>query len=384
MTTFIDGIVITQKYFECDQIKELAGIRSLAYRGKGDIRFDGSECEDEEVIGEQNRKAWIHGSHGTKIQVGSYGGLVSLAGNPGRWGRADNLFNHDLDGTIAAANGILTMKGLPAFCTGDPVATTRMSQVMTDQGRMMATGGDLSVDGYLYPKGDGTYRQGARVWTIHVTRNFVTGSESNAVAVLNWLDGQSVARVKKQRFGRSTVVWGNLRYCQVEAYLKADELLNHCKGDLERQMMMQNPAYIWAKENGVVRIEVKAAKDYLRDRGLTYLGAWTMEKVIQLFDERTELLHRVKCDIEEFDPAMLPSRIATTAAAWLQGVDVSTTLKRRTFYNHAAALRKYGIDISEKRNIATMPVRIKTIEMQAAAVPDWYSMDRATVLRVAA
>ena len=83
-------------------------------------------------------------------------------------------------------------------------------------------------------------------------------------------------------------------------------------------------------------------------------------------------------------PAMLPSRIATTAAAWLQGVDVSTTLKRRTFYNHAAALRKYGIDISEKRNIATMPVRIKTIEMQAAAVPDWYSMDRATVLRVAA
>lgn len=383
MTTFIDGIVMTQKYLDCDEIKELAGIRSLAYRGKGDIRFDGTECEDEEVLGEQSRKAWIHGSHGTKIQVGSLGGLVSLAGNPGRWGRADNLFNHDLDGTVAASNWILGLKGLPAFRAGEPVATARIGKVLTDQGFMYASGGNMETDGYLYPKGDGTFRQGARVWTIHVTRNFVTGSESNAVAVLNWLDGQSVARVKKKRFGRSTVVWGNLRYCQVEAYLKADELLNHCKGDLERQMMMQNPAYIWAKENGVVRIEVKAAKDYLRDRGLTYLGAWTMEKVIQLFDERTELLHRVKCDIEEFDPAMLPSRIATTAAAWLQGVDVTTTLSRATFYRHAAALREYGIDIAEKRNVATMPVRIKTIEMQAASIPDWYAM-QATTLREAA
>ena len=377
MTTFIDGIVLTQKYLDCDAIKELAGIRSLAYRGRGDIRFDGTECEDEEVIGEQGRKAWIHGSHGTKIQVGSLGGLVSLAGNPGRWGRQDNLFNHDLDGTISRSNAILALKGLPPFQCGEPVATARLGQVMTDTGLMMATGGDMTTDGYLYPKGDGTYRQGARVWTIHVTRNFVTGSEGNAVAVLNWLDGQSVARVKKKRFGRSTVVWGNLRYCQVEAYLKADELLSHCNGEIERQAMKQNPAYLWAKENGIVRIEVKAAKDYLRDRGLTYLGAWTMEKVIQLFDERTELLHRVKCDLEEFDPTMLPSRIATTAAAWMQGVDVTTTLSRATFYRHAAALREYGIDIAEKRNVRTMPVRIKTIEIQAAAAPHWYDLRKA-------
>jgi len=374
MTTFIDGICLTQKYLEIDQVRELAGIRSLAYRGKGDIRFDGTECEEEEVIGEQGRKAWIHGSHGTKVQVGSLGGLVSLAGNPGRWGREDNLFNHDLAGTIDAANHVLSMKGLPPFQFGEPVATANYGRVLTDQGFVYATGGDMSVDGFLYAKGDGTFRQAARVWTIHVTRNYVTGSESNALAVLNWLDGQSVARVKKKRFGRSTVVWGNLKYCQVEAYLKAEELIDHCNGDLEREMMKQNPAYIWAKENGVVRIEVKAAKDYLRDRGLTYLGAWTMEKVIQLFEERTELLHRVKCDVEEFDPATLPSRIATTAAAWLQGVDVTTTLNRRTFYRHAAALREYGIDIAEKRNIKTMPVRIRTIDLQRSDVPTWYAL----------
>lgn len=109
-----------------------------------------------------------------------------------------------------------------------------------------------------------------------------------------------------------------------------------------------------------------------------------MNKVIQLFDERTEILHRVKCDVEEFDPSTLPSSIATSAAAWLKGVDVRTTLKPRTFFNHARRLREYGIDISEKRNIEQMPIKIKTIELTAAAAPDWYSMERTPLIQVAA
>lgn len=222
------------------------------------------------------------------------------------------------------------------------------------------------------------------MWSIHVTRNYVTGSEANAQAVLNWLDSQSVARVKKKRFGKSTVTWGNLNYCQTEAYIKHEEMLDHCKGNIERELMRQNPAYLWAKANGVVRIEVKAAKDYLRDRDLTWLGAWDMTNVIQLFEDRTEILHRVKCDIEEFDPSMLPSSVATTAAAWLKGVDVKTTLRRATFFRHAKALRGYGIDISEKRNVEQMPIKIKTIELVASAAPDWYSMERTPMVRVAA
>jgi len=371
---FIDGIVLTQKYLDCDNVRELSGMRSLAYREKGDIKFDGTECEDQELIGDQGRKAWIHGSHSTKIQVGSMGGLVSLAGNPGRWSRGDNLFNLDLDGTIEAANAILALKGLPPFQAGEPIGDACIKPTLVNEGFINATGGDLSAAGYVYLKGDGTYRQGARVWGIHVTKNFVTGSEANAIAVLNWLDSQSVARVKKKRFGKSTVVWGNLNYCQTEAYLKADELMDHCKGEIEREKMRQNPAYQYAKENGIVRIEVKAAKDYLRDRGLTHLGAWTMKNVIQLFEERTELLNRVKTDIEEFDPATLPAGLACTAAAWLRGEDVSRLIKTRTFYNHAKKLREYGIDIAEKRNIHTMPVKIRTIEMQSATVPDWYNL----------
>lgn len=382
MTTFLDGIVLTQKYYG-GSVRDLAGVRSIAYRGQGDIDRLGAVVDEETVIGEQFRHAWIQGSHSTAIRMKSEGGLISLAGNPGRWSRPDNLFNLDLADTIAASNQLLGSQGLPPFEAGEPIGSGRIEPRFVDGRLLMATGGDLSSIDYVVPQYDGTFRPGARVWSMHITRNYVTGSEENALAVLNWLDSQSVARVKKKRFGRSTVVWGSLKYCQVEAYLKADEMMDHCKGEIEREMMRQNPAYQWAKENGIVRIEVKAAKDYLRDRGLTYLGAWDMEKVIQLFDERTEVLHRVKADVEEFDAAELPKKVACTAAAWLRGEDVERLLSRATFYRHAKVLREYGIDIAEKRNILTMPVRVKTIEMQVAAVPDWYSV-AVTPLRMAA
>lgn len=384
MTTFVDGIVLTQKH-RTGTVRELAGVRSLAYRGAGDINRDGEEVEEQEVIGENFRHAWIQGSHSTAIRVKSEDGLVSMCGNPGRWSRPDNLFNCDLEGTVEAANHIVRLKGLPDFDFGEPIASARLDKVLLPGGFTYATGGaDLKPEAYVVSNGDGTFRQGARVWSIHATRNYLTGSEANAQAVLNWLDSQSVARVKKKRFGKSTVTWGNLNYCQTEAYIKHEEMMDHCKGNLEREMMRQNPAYQWAKQNGVVRIEVKAAKDYLRDRDLTWLGAWDMSKVIQLFEERTEILHRVKCDIEEFDPSTLPSSVATTAAAWLKGVDVRTTLKRSTFFSHAKRLREYGIDISEKRNVEQMPIRIRTIDLVAASAPDWYSMERTPLVRVAA
>lgn len=382
-TTFIDGIILSQR-FPTDSVKTIAGLRTIAFREPGDISFDGSTVEERDILPERLRSAWIQGSHSTKVQVSSDGTLVQLKGNPGRFGRSDNVFNLGWDETFAASNRILHSQGLPAFVCGEQAASPRIfRQVDGDMASRAefahylcipepgtpeyAAARRFSHDGDLTPG-----HEGARVWSIHVTRNLVTGSESNAIAVLNWLDGQSVARVKKKRFGKSTVVWGSLKYCQVEAYLKADEMMDHCRGEIEREMMRQNPVYHWCRENGVVRVEVKAAKDCLRDRGLTWAGDWTMTKVIQLFEDRTEILHRVKADVEEFDPAMLPSNVSMTASAWLRGEDVRRVMKRATFYRHAALLREYGIDIAEPRNVASMPVRIKTIDIQPAGVPDWY------------
>jgi len=353
--------------FRPDSVKSLAGLRSISYRETGDINHEGETVEDQEVLPERIRSAWIQGSHNTKIQMSSDGTLVQLKGNPGRFGRSDNVFNRDWDGTLAVCNQLLNSQGLPAFDVGEPYAS---SELIYDLDGNLASRPEFK--GYMVSPEEGAGHEGARVWSIHVTRNFIAGSDANALAVIGWLDSQSVARVKKQRFGKSTVVWGHLRYCQVEAYLKADEMLAHCKGEIEREQMRQNPVYQWCRENGVVRVEVKAAKDCLRDMGLTWAGEWTMNKVIQLFEARTELLHRVKTDIEEFDPATLPSRVALTAEAWLRGADVRRSMSKVTFWRHAKVLREYGIDIAEPRNVFSMPVRIKTIELQSAVAPDWY------------
>lgn len=329
------------------QARELAGFRNLRYRDKGDIKRDGSEAIEEEVIGGGASWAWIQGSHSTAIRVKSFEGVVALAGNPGRWGKADNLFGLDLDGTLQAANWILRGQQLPEFQPGEAYAPLN---------------GECELK-----------YTGARVWSIHLTRNYATGSQANAEAVINWLDGQSIARVKKSRLGASTVVWGSLKYCQTEAYIKADEMIAHAKGEEAKQAVRESKEYQYALENGIVRIEVKAAKDYLREKGLTYLGAWDMGTVTRIFEERTEVLNRVKLDVEEFSLLDVPLRYRMTAAAWLQGEDVAHLFNNRmTLYRHAKALRAFGLDITEKRNIEKFPVRIRTINLVPLSPPDFY------------
>lgn len=341
---FCDGIIISQHQ---KNARTLAGFRSIRFREAGDINRDGHAVEQEEVVNEMASWAWIQGSHSTAIRVKSFENVVALAGNPGRWGKPDNLFGLDLAGTLESANGILRGQGLPGFTVGEPFSP------LNDECEVRYTG--------------------ARVWSIHLTRNYATGSPENAQAVINWLDTQSVARVKKSRLGGSTVVWGSLKYCQTEAYIKADEMLAHAKGDEAKQKVRDSAEYQWAKDQGIVRIEVKAAKDYLREKGLTYLGAWDMGTVTRIFDERTEVLRRMRVDADEFDIMDVPSTYRMTAAAWLRGEDVAHRFNNRmSLYRHAKALRAFGIDICQPRNVATLPVRIRTIDLVPLEPPHFY------------
>lgn len=341
---FIDGIILSQTH---KNAPTLAGIRSIRYRQPGDINRDGFAVEELEAIDEVASWAWIQGSHSTAIRVKSIDDCVALAGNPGRFGKSDNLFGLDLPGTIAASNRILEAKGLPFFSSGTQTSTEVNSCEL--------------------------HYTGARIWSIHITQNFATGSQENAETVLNWVDTQSVARVKKSRLGKSTVVWGSLNYCQTEIYIKADEMLAHAKGSEAKETIRQSKEYQYALENGVVRVEVKAAKDYLREHELTYLGAWDMGTVHRIFSERTEILNRTKFDSEEFNLMDIPFRYRATAAAWLRGEDVTVLFNNRmSLYRHAKQLRNFGIDITLKRNIATFPIRIRTINLVPLSPPDFY------------
>lgn len=345
---FCDWLSISQKHRD---VRPLAGLRTISFRDVGDIDREGSPVEREEVLGERAHWAWVQGSHDTRLRVVSHNGVVALSGNPGRFGRPDNLFNLDFFDTIHRATAIMDDQGLPGFDVGEPVGAAGL-------------GAELQWSG-------------ARVWCVHLTRNYLTGSPENARHAINWLDGQTVARVKKSRLGASTVAWGSLKYAQTEVYVKADEMLAHCRSDDEREAMRASPVYNWARDNGVLRVEVKAGKDYLRYKGLTYLGNWTVGAIEKVFEDRTEVLRRCRVDVDEFDVSALPRRLRFVAAAWMKGEDVRALyadVSRYTLWRHAKALRDYGIDILEPRNLSTFPVRVRTVELRPASVPEWYTL----------
>lgn len=357
---FVDGITLTRK-FKPDSIKVLAGLRTLNFREAGDVDRDGNTVMETEVLGERLGTAWIHGSHDTKLQLRSDGTTLSFKGNPGRWCRADNLFNLGLDDTIAKVNEIVAGQGFPlhAFVAGkrDPYTQSQLAKLDLNE---------LLEEPWT----------GARVWSIHLTQNYTTGSPEAAKAVIDWANTQSVARVKKSRLGLSTIVWGSIKYCQTELYIKADEMLAHCRDAEAKAAMRESEAYKYALDNGIIRLEVKCAKDFLKHRKLTYLGNWDMGTVTALFAEKAEILQR--CEIAERDDdamlAALPASTRVHAAAWLAGIDVAPLMSRATFYRHAKVLREYGIDISEPRNIAVVRPKMKEVVISAASVPDWYSL----------
>lgn len=363
---FIDGIVLTQR-FATDSIKVLCGLRNLVYREPGDINLVGAVVEETEVVGDYMKTAWIRGSHESKIQLRSDGTLLSLKGNPGRWCRPDNLFNLDLADTIGLANRIVSEHGFPvgAFVPGrrDPYTKSQLAKM------------DFKKDDIPEEPWTGT-----RVWSIHLTQNYTTGSPENAKAVIEWLNTQSVARVKKSRLGLSTIIWGNLSFCQTEVYIKADEMLAHCKTPAAKKAMALTDAYRFAKENGIIRLEVKCAKDFLKHRKLTYLGNWDMGTVTKLFKEKSEILERCKLSEAVDDAAViaaLPPSTRVHAAAWYAGVDVAPLMSRATFYRHAKILRPLGIDISEPRNVTVIRPKMRDIIVQAVPVPSWYQLSAA-------
>lgn len=372
---FVDHLVITQKFGPAQSpefgpvrphIPHLAGIRRLSFREPGDINKDGVVQGETEVISETQSAAWLHGSHETRLQLKSDGSTLLAAGNPGRFGRPDNTFNLALDPTIEKLNSIVEGQGFPpnAFRRGDLVD-------YSEQGihnKLRVGRADEATEGRY---------DGSRVWGIHMTENYLTGSPANLKHTTNWLSTQSMRRVTMKRRGTSTLEFGAIGYCQTQMYDKASELLAHCKNADERKKMMDTEIWQYAHDNGLLRVEVKCAKDFLVHKGLTYLGAWDMGKVIEIFKERTELLDRLEVQVDEMDVERLPKSVRMEAAAWLSGVDIRAVMAESTFYRKAKILGEYGLDVFQKRDLAVVRPIMKQIEISPAAIPEWYDLNAA-------
>ena len=383
----------------------LCGVRRMSYREEGDIDFEGNVTDEATLVSESQSPAWLHGSHETRLQVKSDGRKVLFAGNPGRFGRPDNIWNLGLDESVQRANEVLEQYGFPAGVF-HPGQELQYHETAWEQGKKPICIGRAD-------EASETRFAGARVWGIHLTQNYVTGSPTNLQHTVNWLATQSMRRVTSKRRGGSTLEFGAIGYCQTQLYDKAAEMLAHTKCKDEKAFLQgkmsdeqerryidgvthpssgisrkkseaeilalyaKRRAYQYAYDNGLLRVEVKCAKDYLVHKGLTYLGAWDMGKVIEIFKERTEIMTRLEVEVDELDVQRLPKPLRMAAAAWLAGVDLKTIMPESTFFRKAKLLGEYGLDVYKRRDVAVVRPLMKQIEIAVATPPDWYKLHAA-------
>lgn len=297
---------------------------------------------------ERNQSTRFQGSFDTSVRVGCDGFRVSVSGNPGRLSRPDNVFNHGLAGTVAACNRVLVELGLPPFTASGPERPAGAAREVAQPGR------------------------GCVVSRLDVTRNYATGSEGSARAFIRWLSGRSIARMKRGQAGDESVWWANTRH-MLKAYIKHLEMVKHGSSK-------DDPMVVWLKERGVVRVELELKKRLLSELGLNDLANLSDEKLEEIYEHQIEPFKRAdrSCDDDILDH--VPQRSKAIAAAWLAGTDVRDLVGKSQLYVHAKRLKESGLDILTPRfasGVARLPVKVRFIDLEPVAVPDWYSLERA-------
>lgn len=316
------------------------------------VTYDGGGAS----VFERHRAARIQGSHSTSCSVKSDGSCVVLSGNFGRLNRADNLFNLDPLQTLERANLAAQFAGVPAF------------QFHEQPNDRASSGVELAPIGY---SGRDFQQSRARYEFIHLsridlTKNYRCGSVAAARSVIRAVSGKSVSRVKKGVGGDASVWWSNTRY-MLKVYIKALEMESHG--------ITSGAAYEYARDNGIIRLEIELKRRELADLGWSdfaeFVKAWDMGKVHQLFSDYEKILtvENISNDAEFIDS--LPQKLRVTAAAFLAGRDVKAMVSRATYFRYRKALLGYGIDIADERP-AQLNVKVRTVEITPVSAPDWY------------
>jgi hypothetical protein len=329
----------------------------------GDGRVLRSDLDLETLHSDSVRFLRHEGSHSTAVFLRSDGRNVSQWGNVGRYGRPDNVFNLSWAETFERAGQLNQQLNLPAFTVGEqferPVKTLRDARL-----------------GLFYAW------TGARVSELHLTANYSTGSDSLAREAIRHFTSQRAARLSKSRLGATTVVFGNHAKGgrQVEVYTKADEMLAHAKGEKAKEAMRQSMTYQWARDVGLVRVELKMRRMALRDAAMNYAGGITMEKIVSIFAKHTDFLIDAAPERTVRLVDSMPRKLRLYALSWIRGDDVAAMLSRAQFYRVRNELHNYGIDISEpraksdtaERDLQSLLDRLPEFQLRPLQEPEWY------------
>lgn len=316
------------------------------------VTYDGGGTS----VFERHRPARLSGSHSTSCSVKSDGSCVVFSGNFGRLNRSDNLFNFDPLRTLERANLAAQFAGLPPFQFHDQRSDTTSSEVE------MAPIGHADRD---FQQDRARYEH-IHLSRVDLTKNYRCGSVAAARSVIRAISGKSVSRVKKGVGGDASVWWSNTRY-MLKVYIKALEM--------EAHGTTSGAAYEYARDNGIIRLEIELKRRELADLGWSdfaeFVKAWDMGKVHNLFADYEKILtvENISNDAEFIDA--LPQKLRVTAAAFLAGRDVKSMMSRASYFRYRKALLDYGIDIADERP-AQLNIKIRTVEITPVSAPEWY------------
>lgn len=318
------------------------------------VTYDGSG----KVVFERHRASRVRGSHETSCSLKSDGQSVVASGNFGRLNRGDNLFNFNPVEFLRRANAVVAFAGLPLFSFVDS-GTSASGRL--GRSESVAVGGDVGLVGAA-----GAFSGRLNLSRVDITKNFRCGSVAAARSVIRAISGKAVSRVKRGVSGDSSVWWSNTRY-MLKVYIKALEMEAHGTNS--------GAAYEYARNNGILRLEIELKRRELADLGWSdfaeFVRAWDMGKVHNLFADYEKILtvENISNDAEFIDA--LPQKLRVTAAAFLAGRDVKAMMNLRTFQRYRKALLDYGIDIADERP-AQLNVTVRTVEITPVSAPEWY------------
>lgn len=327
------------------------------------------------------------GSFCDSVSVRIRGSSLRISGNPSRWGRLDNLFGlPTVDSCVAVFNGICEQLGLPVF-----TRCTRVDHLQAAEHDRHALVSD-----------------GAIVRELHITSNVAVGQGNEA----DYLSGLSTQRyrnsVPRLHTNGKTVDWlsvaGNANLIYPSVYDKASELELHAASKIKNTFGEQSDEYKYicnliqySRSVGIVRPEQKLKIRYLQKEGLMYWGLSDYSKLNALHDEFIRLDEKLQVtamDFETISERLISAGVVDTTRAanttamyaiqWMHGHTFD--FDKSQVKTHRARLRRIGVDIAQRCNIAKFsPVFVRAtreIKPVVLAAPSWYQMPR-NHLRVA-
>ncbi|HEA3269773.1 TPA: hypothetical protein RVS92_002208 [Pasteurella multocida] len=317
------------------------------------------------------------GSFCDSVMIKINGSVLTMSGNPSRWGRVENLFGlPTVEACVNCFNKILNEMGLPSF--------TKCTKVFYGQ----------SEDGTKVKK----YSDGAIIKELHITENRAVGKDNvehylSGLSTLNYRN--SIARLHTNG---QTVDWlskqGNVNLIYPSVYNKAYELELHSLTKIKNKFGEQSEEFKhllkvieFCKNNGVARFEQKLKSRYLQRENLNFYGLSDYSKLNDLSKEFLNIDSRLKVtamDFETISETLLNNGVVDTvrsanttamyALQWSHGqvFDISKAHIKR----HRAKLRKIGIDIAHKCDLSKFsPVKVvstREIEVKPLIMPLWY------------